>query len=113
MFNFTAFIGYHKLPPHQSGLPTEYNPENVKLWEDFINKTYRSGTNKALNDSINQWLKETNSPVNLDDGWYHHNCPSPYINFYNYPDPVDYVIPGKVELPGNWMKIQSASMFDQ
>ena len=39
----------------------------------------------------------------------HHNCPSPYFNINNYPAALDYEIPGKVELPGQWLKIQSAS----
>lgn len=103
-----SFLGYRKLPPHQSGLPTEYTEENVKLWENFLDQTYRVGDNKKLHDMINDWLKETKSPVNLDD-YYHHNCPSPYFNINNYPKALDYEIPGKVELPGEWHKIQSAS----
>ena len=80
----------------------------MALWEDFLDKSYRKGDNKKLHDMINDWLKETKSPVNLDD-YYHHNCPSPYFNINNYPKALDYEIPGKVELPGEWYKIQSAS----
>ena len=76
-----TFLNYHKLPPNQSGLPTEYTEENVKLWEAFLDKTYRVGENKRLHDELNVWLKETNSPVNLDD-WIGALCPSPHFNIY-------------------------------
>lgn len=73
------------------------------MWNDFLDKTYRTGKNKELHDLLNTWLKETNSPVNLD-AYYHHNCPSPFFNIYNYPNVIDY----DAELPGTWLKIQSA-----
>lgn len=75
----------------------------MELWNNFLNKTYRIGKNYELHNLLNKWLKDTNSPVNLDD-YYHHNCPSPYFNIYNYPKEIDY----DVDLPGTWLKIQSA-----
>ena len=76
-----TFLGFRKLPPHQSGLPTEYTPENERLWETFVDQTYRAGESKILHDQLNDWLKETNSPVNLDD-YYYILAPSPFFNIY-------------------------------
>ena len=103
-----TYLGYRKLPPNQSGLPTEYTDANVLLWEDFLKKTWLQGPSREIHDLLNVWLKETNSQVNLDD-YYHTLCPSNCFNIYNYPKVVDYQIPGKVELPGEWLSIQSAS----
>lgn len=78
-----TYLGYHKLPANQSGLPTEYTEENVKKWESFIDKTYRIGENKRLHDELNEWLKEKNCPANLDD-WPGTLCPSPHFNIYKW-----------------------------
>lgn len=103
-----TYLGYEKLPPHQSGLPTEYTAENLTLWNDFLKQTWLQGKSKEVHDELNEWLKETKCPGNLDD-FYHTLVPSKYFNILNYPKVVDYEIPQKVELPGRWLKIQSAS----
>ena len=103
-----TYLGYEKLPPHQSGLPTEYTPKNVELWNDFLKKTWLQGKSKEIHDLLNDWLKAMNSPAKLDN-WYHTLCPSEYFNIYNYPAVIDYQIPGQVELPGEWLRLQSAS----
>lgn len=51
------FVGLKGMPPPQSGLPTEWSPENEKLWEDFIDRAYRTGPWKTLRDKCSEFLK--------------------------------------------------------
>ena len=51
------FIGLKGMPPPQSGLPTEWNPQNEKLWDSFIERAYRTGPWRALRDKCSDFLK--------------------------------------------------------
>lgn len=65
-------------------MPGDYTPENVKLWEDFIEKALKHEDYLNFLNEVNQWLKDTKSPVNLD-GRHYAQAPSPYLSVYNYP----------------------------
>ena len=74
----------------------------MKLWEDFIEKALRHEDYLKFLDEANRWLKETNSPVNLDGRYYAH-APSPYLSVFNLPKELDYE-----KMDGNWLRIDSA-----
>jgi hypothetical protein len=101
--NFTA--GHPKMPPPQSGLPTEYNPENARKWQEFIDKAYKGGPYKEFKDQVSNFLKEHNCPS--IDGEYNFNEISPYLNIYCYPKELDYQEENDIKLPGNWVRIES------
>lgn len=66
--------------PPESGLPTENTEENRKLWNDFIDKAYRSSPFKEVKDRVSNFLKEKNCE-DLDDHYFILK-PSPYLNIY-------------------------------
>uniref|UniRef100_A0AAN0N7Z6 UDP-glycosyltransferase n=1 Tax=Polyphagotarsonemus latus TaxID=1204166 RepID=A0AAN0N7Z6_9ACAR len=100
-----TYFGHDQLPPPQSSLPSEYTPENLKLWKEFIDATYKVGNFKELKDKINEKLKLHNCP-NLDDKYFLYK-ESKYLNIYNYPKFLDYENEN-IKYPGPWFRIQSS-----
>jgi len=84
------YVGYEKFPPPQSGLPTEYTPENVKLWQDFIDRALRVGPFKQLIDNVNNFMKEKGLKGLEDQNRYFVYEFSEYLNIYGYPQELDY-----------------------
>ena len=76
--------------------------ENVKLWNDFIDKAYRVGPFKEVKDNVCRFLKEKGVD-GLDDKYYMLKF-SPYLNIYGYPKELDYQEEKDRQLPGNWLR---------
>lgn len=76
--------------------------ENVKLWEDFVDKALRTGPFKELKDNVSKFLKEKGLE-GLDDRYFVYKY-SPYLNIYGYPKELDYQEEKDRKLPGNWLR---------
>lgn len=96
-----TFFGSGDLPPPMSDLPSEPTMENRKLWSEFFDQAHLL-RHCDLKVKFNNWLKAHRCP-NLDERMYY-LVESPYLNIQLYPEPLDY----DVELPGKWVKLQSA-----
>lgn len=99
------YIGYPKLPPPQSGLPTDLTPDNTKLWEEFVDKAYRTGPYKELKDGVSKFLRD-NGVDDIEEQYFVFKF-SPYLNIYGYPKELDYFEEADRKAPGNWLRIET------
>ena len=74
----------------------------MRLWKDFIEKTLKNEDYLKFLKETNDWMKETNCPVNID-GKYYCNTPGRYLNVYNWPLELDYA-----KMKGNWVRMDSS-----
>ena len=129
------FVGLKGMPPPQSGLPTEWTPENEKLWEgelitsmsyiltlycsasnlststDFIDRAYRQGPWREIRDKCSEFLKSKGAE-GIPDDFYMCYKPSPHLNIYGYPKELDYLDEPNFEFPkpGAWLRIDTPVM---
>ena len=63
------YVGLKGMPPPQSGLHTECNPQNEKLWEDFIQRAFRTGPWRALRNKVSDFLQSKGVEGLSEDGY--------------------------------------------